>query len=117
MANRGRGATSLERATMVRLDPSGRDALLSVLPPVLHFQGRRGRPSGHLDTVLQILLTEAHGTSAGSALCVARLVDLMLVYAIRDWLANEPANVGGWLGAIRTWGPPWSLVPVGCGSI
>jgi AraC-like DNA-binding protein len=84
-----------------RLDPSGRDALLPVLPPVLHFQGRSGNPSGYLGLVMQILLTEAHGTSAGCALCAARLVDLILIYAIRDWLEKEPANVGGWLGAMR----------------
>jgi AraC-like DNA-binding protein len=84
-----------------QLDPSGRDALLSVLPPVLHIQGKSGRPAGHLDLVMQIFLTEVHGRAAGSALCAARLVDLILVLAIRDWLAKEPANVGGWLGAMR----------------
>jgi len=84
-----------------RIDPLGRGALLSVLPTVLHFQGRSGRPSGHLDLVMRILLAEAHETSPGSALCAARLVDVILVYAIRDWLAKEPAEVGGWLGAMR----------------
>jgi AraC-like DNA-binding protein len=84
-----------------KLDRPGRDGLLSVLPPVLHVQGRNGRTSGHVDLLLQIFLTEANGTSAGSALCAARLVDLIFVHAIRDWLAKEPANVGGWLGAMR----------------
>jgi AraC-like DNA-binding protein len=84
-----------------KLDRPGRDALLSVLPPVLHVQGRSGRPAGHVDLVMQIFLAEAHGTSAGSALCAARLVDLILIHAIRDWLAKEPASVGGWLGAMR----------------
>ena len=84
-----------------KLDRPGRDALLAVLPSVLHVQGRSGRLSGQVDLMMQLFLAEAHGTSAGSALCAARLVDLILVHAIRDWLAKEPANVGGWLGAMR----------------
>lgn len=83
------------------LDRPGRDALLSVLPPVLHIQGRSGRLSGQVELIMKLFLAEAHGTSAGSALCAARLVDLILVQAIRDWLAREPAGVGGWLGAMR----------------
>jgi AraC-like DNA-binding protein len=50
---------------------------------------------------MQIFLTEMNGKLAGSALCAARLVDLILIHAIRDWLAKEPANIGGWLGAMR----------------
>lgn len=84
-----------------RLDRSGREALLSVLPRVLHVQGRGGRPAGHVDLVMQIFLAEAHGIAPGSALCAARLVDLIVIQAIRDWLSKQPANVGGWLGAMR----------------
>jgi AraC-like DNA-binding protein len=84
-----------------KLERIGRDAFLSVLPPVLHVRGRSDRPSGPLDLVMQIFIAEAHGTEAGSALCAARLVDMILVHAIRDWLAKEPATVGGWLGAMR----------------
>lgn len=83
------------------LDPSGREALLSALPPVLHVEGRSGRPSGQIDLVMRIFLAEAHGTSPGSPLCAARLIDLILIQAIRDWLSKQPANVGGWLGAMR----------------
>lgn len=83
------------------LDRAGREALLSGVPRVLHVQGRSGRPSGHVDLVMQIFLAEAHGASPGSALCAARLVDLLLIEAIRDWLSNQPGNIAGWLGAMR----------------
>lgn len=83
------------------LDRAGRAALLSALPPILHLQGRSGRPSTNVDLVVQLFVTEANGTSPGSALCAARLIDLLLVQAIRDWLARQPAHLGGWLGAMR----------------
>jgi len=83
------------------LDRSGRASLLSALPPVLHVQGRSGRPSDHVDLVVQLFVAEAHGTSPGSALSAARLIDLLLVHAIRDWLSQQPPHVGGWLGAMR----------------
>lgn len=84
-----------------QLDRSGRVALLSVLPRVLHVKGRAGRVAGNVDLVMQIFLAEAHGTAPGSALCAARLVDLILIQAIRDWLSKQPAKAGGWLGAMR----------------
>ena len=83
------------------LGRSGRDALLSVLPRVLHLKGRGGQPAGNIGLVMQLLHAEARRAAPGSALCAARLVDLVLVQAIRHWLARQPASVGGWLGALR----------------
>ncbi len=83
------------------LDDQGRRAFLSALPAVLHVRGQGGRSLQPIDLVLRLFSSEAQGTAPGSALSGARLIELLLVQAIRSWLATQPARVGGWLGAMR----------------
>jgi AraC-like DNA-binding protein len=83
------------------LEPTGREALLAALPKLLHVQGRGGRPLEQVDLVLRLFSAEAHSDAPGSVIASARLVDLILVHAIRVWLSNLGEGVGGWLGAMR----------------
>jgi AraC-like DNA-binding protein len=83
------------------LEPLGRKAFLGGLPPLLHVRGSGGRPPEALDPILRLFATEALSDAAGSVIASARLVDLILVHAIRGWLSNGDHDVGGWLGATR----------------
>jgi len=83
------------------LEPTGRAMLLAALPPVLLVKGHGGRPHEPLDLVLHLFIGEIHNDAPGSVIASARLVELMLVHAIRRWLSDQEMGAGGWLGATR----------------
>jgi AraC-like DNA-binding protein len=84
------------------LDSTGREALLAMLPPVLHVPGQSGRPLEWLDLTLRFLASEtSEEIRPGTILTMSRLVDLMFVQAVRVWLAKQPKGAAGWLGAMR----------------
>jgi AraC-like DNA-binding protein len=75
--------------------------LVSLLPRLIHIPEAREHPTGWLDGTLRQLIYEARYTSLGSQIMVTRLTDLIFVQAVRAWLADQPEDEGGWLGALR----------------
>ncbi len=75
--------------------------LISLLPRFIHISGAREQADGWLDSTLRQLIFEARYTRPGSQIMVTRLTDLIFVQAVRVWLATQPKNEGGWLGALR----------------
>jgi AraC-like DNA-binding protein len=75
--------------------------LISLLPGFIHIRHAREHPAGWLDSTLRQLTYEARFTQPGSQMMVTRLTDLIFVQAIRTWLADQPKDAGGWLGALR----------------
>lgn len=75
--------------------------LLSLLPTVLHVPADPARP-GRVTPIVGLLADELDSHAPGSGTVVARLLDLLLVEAIRHWVQNDP-DVGGpsWLTALR----------------
>ncbi len=74
------------------------DLLLGVLPPVLHVRGD-GAASDWLDATLRLLANEVRECRPGATTVVTRLTEVLLVHALRSWMADE-ANSGGWLSAL-----------------
>ena len=91
----GGAPTSLLCGTF-RLDEEGRDALLPLLPPVIHVQGA----TGWLDSTLRLMADELRDQRPGSAVLVARLADLLFVHVLRAWLEQSAGRGSGWLGAL-----------------
>jgi AraC family transcriptional regulator, alkane utilization regulator len=75
--------------------------LISLLPRSIHFQGARDHADGWLDSTLRQFIYEARYPRPGSQIMVTRLTDLIFVQAVRTWLASQPKDGGGWLGALR----------------
>jgi AraC-like DNA-binding protein len=75
--------------------------LISLLPRFLQIAGAREHVTGWLESTLRQLIYEARYTRPGSQIMVTRLTDLIFVHAVRAWLAVQPENEGGWLGALR----------------
>jgi AraC-like DNA-binding protein len=75
--------------------------LISLLPRYIHVPGSREEANGWLDNTLRQLIFEARYTQPGSQIMVTRLTDLVFVHAVRAWLAVQPKDEGGWLGALR----------------
>jgi AraC-like DNA-binding protein len=75
--------------------------LLSLLPEVLHVPADpvAGRDVAAL---VELLAAESGERRAGSSVAAARLLELLLVAAIRRWLDDRPHEVGpSWLTALR----------------
>jgi AraC-like DNA-binding protein len=76
--------------------------LLSALPQVLHAQSQGAGAPARLAAVMGVLEQELSRPAAGSDVVVRRLLDVVLVYAIREWVEGEPGEKGtGWVGALR----------------
>jgi AraC-like DNA-binding protein len=73
--------------------------LLKVLPPLVHISARSGRPLEWLMLTSHFLVEETRNPKPGSAIVVARLLDLLFVQAIREWGAVNPNHLG-WMSGL-----------------
>ncbi|WP_024756329.1 AraC family transcriptional regulator [Streptomyces exfoliatus] len=83
-----------------RLDHARAHPLLAELPPLVHLPNRVGRHP-ELRAAVELLggeLGEPAGRRPGSAVALPSLLDLLLVYMIRSWLAET--TDGAWPAAL-----------------
>jgi AraC-like DNA-binding protein len=83
-----------------QLDAPGRDALLSMLPPILRVAGHGGRPAEWLDVSLRFLGAEIRESAPGAELAASRIVDLIFIQTVRLWLSRQSPAPTGWLRAL-----------------
>jgi AraC-like DNA-binding protein len=88
----GGGAPALLLCGRVVFDQPD-EPLAAQLPPLMVLSGQNGSP------LAAALAHEATGTTPGAETVICRLVDVLVVYAIRAWLRSAPRN--GYLGALR----------------
>lgn len=75
--------------------------LTSLLPPLIHLTAQEAERHVQLQLLLQLLGREATEGGTGTELVVPRLVDSLLVFVVRAWLAGQPLTASGWFGALR----------------
>jgi AraC-like DNA-binding protein len=76
--------------------------LMSQLPPVLHIPAGMPGDDEALAATLRLLALELGGRPPGSRAAVGRLIDVMLIHAMRAWLRmQEDDATDGWLLALR----------------
>src|SRR3954447_12731308 len=76
--------------------------LMSQLPPVLHVPVGMPGDDGAVPATLRLLALELGGRPLGSRTAVGRLIDVLLIHAMRAWLrAQEADKSDGWLLALR----------------
>lgn len=73
--------------------------LLTVLPPLMHIRPQPGRPLEWLRLTSHFLVEETRNPKPGSAIMVARLLDLLFIQAIREWGGAGPSRLG-WLSGL-----------------
>jgi AraC-like DNA-binding protein len=93
-----------ERTSLVcgayRFDHDGVHPVLGALPIVLSSSADRGGPSGATAEVIRLLIAEYADPSPGAAAAITHLIDVLLIYLLRGWLA-EPQPSPDWLPALR----------------
>jgi AraC-like DNA-binding protein len=77
------------------------EASLSVLPQWIRVPKGERHANEWLNATVRFLHKETREPGMGSETITTRLIDVMLVEAIRTWLKDQPEGSAGWLGALR----------------
>jgi AraC-like DNA-binding protein len=85
----------------IKFDEAEPHPLMTVLPSLIHVSALRAESDHALETLSRILVREALNERMGAELVVPRLVDTLLVFIVRNWIEQQPAESAGWLGALR----------------
>lgn len=97
-AGRG-GAASRLIAGQFHFDGDAAAAVAAALPSTVHLPVEGAAVPPWLDAITRFLLLEADGGGPGSALMVSRLVDLLVIRALRGW-AQGQARHQGWVAGL-----------------
>jgi len=97
----GGGAQTLMTCGSFQIVNGNYNPLLAVLPPLIHILSGGEQLGEWLEPTLKMLAYEARHSRPGSETVVARLIDIILLQAVRVWLEEQPYSQGGWLGALR----------------
>jgi AraC-like DNA-binding protein len=81
------------------LAPGPPHPLTTVLPPVMHIGAGQARDRG-LAAAVELLSCEVQRTDPGAPAVIASLLDLLFVYILRAWLAEQHQAGGGWVRAL-----------------
>ena len=54
-----------------------------------------------IQSTLRFMAAEARELRPGGETVITRLADILVIQAIRSWIARDPAAQTGWLGALR----------------
>ncbi|AIG01643.1 araC family transcriptional regulator [Pseudomonas fluorescens] len=90
-----------------KFDSVGGQALMLGLPKFLHVSSRPSIEPDTLGSKEWLALTvaamqkEMARPSIGSAIMLSRIIDLMFIWAIRNWLFTAPTEITGWIAALR----------------
>lgn len=103
---RGAGALRIlaghERAEIVAcrfwFDPDSLRGMTFALPQCLHI--RRTEGAGWIDGIAGFLMLETVDVQPGSALMISRLIDLIVIRALRTWVHHGHGQASGWLGGL-----------------
>lgn len=89
-----RGAETKYIGGLFRFHGGKLPPILSSLPTVIHVAaGPSGTPAW-LEAISHFLLHEANQTQPGAELMVSRLIDLLVIRALRTWSTTAPGRVG-----------------------
>lgn len=79
---------------LFRFDGGKLPPILASLPPLIHVPaGPSGTPAW-LQAISHFLLHEANQTQPGAELMVSRLIDLLVIRALRTWSSSAPGRLG-----------------------
>jgi AraC-like DNA-binding protein len=81
------------------LDPGPWHPLTAALPPVVHIAGGHSRVAG-LSAAVDLLSDEVDRVDPGAPAVIGSLVELLFVYVLRAWLAEQNNATNGWIRAL-----------------
>ena len=97
----GGGAATTMVCAVVRFDHPAAQRLVKLLPAFISVDSWRTPETEWLQSTLRFLASEARELRAGGDTVITRLADILVIQALRSWIANAPLERTSWLGALR----------------
>jgi len=97
----GGGAATTVICGLVRFDHPAAQHLLRLLPRVLGVDAWNAPEAEWMQSTLRFMAAEARALRPGGDTVITRLADILVIQAIRAWIADDPSARSGWLGAAR----------------
>lgn len=97
----GGGAATTIICGAVRFDHPAAHHLVRLLPKVIGVEVWSSPQREWLESTLRLMAVEARELRPGGETIITRLADILVIQAIRSWIAEDSAVHKGWLGALR----------------
>ena len=81
-------------------DPAARQ-LVALFPRIVKVDGWLAHQEEWIQSTLRYMAAESRELRPGGETVITRLADILVIQAIRAWIARDPAAQHGWLGALR----------------
>lgn len=85
----------------VRFDQPAAERLVRLLPRHIAVDTWQSPQSESMQNTLRLMAAEVETMRPGGETIVTRLADILVIQAIRAWMAQDPAARVGWLGALH----------------
>ncbi len=95
------GATSNLICGTVQFDHPAAHDLVRLLPKVICIETWQSPQMEWIQSTLRLMATEAKVMRPGGETIITRLADILVIQAIRTWMAEDPLAQTGWLGALQ----------------
>ena len=96
----GGQATHLVCGAM-RFDHPAATHLVGLLPQVICIEASNAPRADWIHGTLRLMAAEASEIRPGGEAVLTRLADILVIQAIRSWIAHDPAAQTGWLAALQ----------------
>ena len=97
----GGGAATRMVCGVVRFDHPAAHQLIKLLPKTIRIEASSSPEMEWMQTTLRLMAAEAKDLRPGGETVITRLADILIIQAIRSWIAQDPAAQTGWLGALQ----------------
>jgi AraC-like DNA-binding protein len=97
----GGGETTTLVCGAVQFEEPAAINLLRFLPCVICIEGSTSQHDEWLTSTLRLMADEARHLRPGGETVVTRLADILVIQAIRAWLATDPVARTGWLAGLQ----------------
>lgn len=85
----------------VRFDHPAAHHLVSLLPALICIEAWSSPNLEWIQSTLRFMAAEAKELRPGGETVITRLADILVIQAIRSWIAEDPAAQTGWLRALQ----------------
>lgn len=97
----GGGAETTMLCGVVDFEHPAARQLIGVLPQVVKVDAWHAPEAAWLESTLRFIQAEARALKPGGETIITRLCDVLVIQAIRAWIASVPAAEAGWVGALQ----------------
>jgi len=97
----GGGTRATLMCGVVRFDHPAARQLVAMLPKLIKVEARGTAEAKWLQSTIRFMTSEASTLQAGGETIITRLADVLVIQAIRSWIAQDASARTGWFGALR----------------